>query len=51
MDDRHMTLIQFNVNEVELDLGLIIGRESHLDQFHGDIWVSHILKGHHTFRE
>ena len=32
MDDRHMTLIQCNVNEAELDLKHIIGRESHLDQ-------------------
>ena len=32
MDDRHVTLIQCNVNEAELDLKLIIGRESHLDQ-------------------
>ena len=32
MDDRHVTLIQCNVNEAELDLRLIIGRESHLDQ-------------------
>ena len=34
MDDRHVTLIQCNVNEAELDLRLIIGRESHLDQSH-----------------
>ena len=34
MDDRHLTLIQCNVNEAELDLRLIIGRESHLDQSH-----------------
>ena len=34
MDDRHVTLIHCNVNEAELDLRLIIGRESHLDQSH-----------------
>ena len=34
MDDRHLTLIQCNVNEAELDLRLIISRESHLDQSH-----------------
>ena len=34
MDDTHVTLIQCNVNEAELDLGLIIGRESHLDLSH-----------------
>ena len=32
--DRHVTLIQCNVNEAELDLKHIIGRESHLDQSH-----------------
>ena len=32
MEHRHVTLIQCNVNEAELDLRLIIGRESHLDQ-------------------
>ena len=31
---QHVTLIQCNVNEAELDLRLIIGRESHLDQSH-----------------
>ena len=34
MDDKHVTLIQCNVNEAELDLKHIIGRESHLDQSH-----------------
>ena len=34
MDDRHVTLIQCNVNEAELDLKHIIGRVSHLDQSH-----------------
>ena len=51
MYDRHVTLTQCNVNEVELDLRHIIGRESHLDQSHAHIWVSHILKGHPVFRE
>ena len=50
MDDRHLTLIQCNVNEVELDLRHIIGRESHLDQSHAR-YLGHILKGHPTFRE
>ena len=35
MDDRHVTLLQCIVNEAELDLRLIIGRESHLDQSQG----------------
>ena len=34
MDDRHVTLIQCNVIEAELDLRHIIGRESHLKQSH-----------------
>ena len=34
MDDRHIILRQCNVNEAELDLKQIIGRESHLDQSH-----------------
>ena len=34
MDRRHVTLIQCNVNDAELDLRHIIGRESHLDQSH-----------------
>ena len=34
MYDRHVTLIQWYVNEAELDLRHIIGQESHLDQSH-----------------
>ena len=48
MDDRHVTLIQCNVNEAELDLKHIIGQESHLDQSHAQYlgqssieWPSH----------
>ena len=34
MYDRHVTLIQWYVNEAELELRHIIGLESHLDQSH-----------------
>ena len=47
MDDRHVTLIQCNVNEAELDLRLIIGREAHLMQ---DILVSYYTEGPSYFR-
>ena len=51
MDDRHLTLIQCNVNEAELDLKHIIGRESHLEQSHPQYLGQSYTEGPSAFRE